>query len=471
MTQPCMNITNLPAPLLRRDKDAITSRSNKDLLKFNGFEIGRFVFRFLFPVTMPHIVLLGTLDTKLPEILYLHSRLLSLAQPETTITLIDCGRTSVEHTAITISQNELVTRFGPKDGRNTLKDLPRGEAIKFMISCTTLCIEELHKEKPIHGIISAGGSGGTSLASAVMRTLPIGLPKLIASTVASGDTGPIVGETDITLMYSVVDIAGTNELLKTILNNSAAAMAGMSAAYEQQLLQQSETTMDRQKLRVGITMFGVTTPCVDKIREHLESNHPVETYVFHATGHGGKAMERLIAEDRLDAVLDVTTTEICDLLMGGNMSAGPDRLEAALKAGIPTIISLGATDMVNFGPKGTVPEKYQQRKLFEHNPTVTLMRTTKDECKAIGEFIVDKVKRFATKPSMVQITLPKGGISMIATPGAAFEDRDADDALIETLTSGLQDTGIKIVLDERDINDEGFAVDIANDLMRLTHLR
>ena len=182
-------------------------------------------------------------------------------------------------------------------------------------------------------------------------------------------------------------------------------------------------------------------------------------------------MERLIAEGRLDAVLDVTTTEICDLLMGGNMSAGPDRLEAALKAGIPTIISLGATDMVNFGPKATVPEKYQQRKLFEHNPTVTLMRTTKDECKAIGDFIVDKVKRFAADPSMVQITLPKGGVSIIATPGAAFENRDADDALIETLTSGLQDTGIKIVLDERDINDEGFAVHIANDLMRLTHLR
>ncbi|THY15489.1 UPF0261 domain-containing protein [Aureobasidium pullulans] len=471
MTQPCMNITNLPAPLLRRDKDAITSRSNNDPLELNGFEISLFIFHLLSPVIMPHIVLLGTLDTKLPEILYLHSRLLLLAHPETSITLIDCGRTSVEHTAITVSQNELVTRFGPKDGRSTLQDLPRGEAIKFMISCTTLCIEELHTQKPIHGIISAGGSGGTSLASAVMRTLPIGLPKLIASTVASGDTGPLVGETDITLMYSVVDIAGTNELLKTILNNSAAAMAGMSAAYEQQLLQQFETAQDRRKLRIGITMFGVTTPCVDKIREYLESNHPVETYVFHATGHGGKAMERLIAEGRLDAVLDVTTTEICDLLMGGNMSAGPDRLEAALKAGIPTIISIGATDMVNFGPKATVPEKYQQRKLFEHNPTVTLMRTTKDECKALGDFIVDKVKRFATDPSMVQITLPNGGVSMIATPGAAFEDRDADDALIETLTSGLQDTGIKIVLDERDINDEGFAVDIANDLMRLTHLR
>ncbi|CAD0108591.1 unnamed protein product [Aureobasidium uvarum] len=416
---------------------------------------------------MPHIVLLGTLDTKLPEILHLHSRLVALSSPGASITVIDCGRSPVVHPVIGISHNELVTEFATEEERDTLKDLPRGEAIKFMIRCTTSCIEELHKKQPIHGIISAGGSGGTSLASAVMRTLPIGLPKFIASTVASGDTGPIVGETDITLMYSVVDIAGTNDLLRNILNNAAAAMAGMSLAYEHQLQHQSEQSKENQKLRVGITMFGVTTPGVDKIREHLESNYAVETYVFHATGHGGKAMERLITEGRLDAVLDLTTTEICDFLMGGNMSAGPNRLEAALKAGIPTIISLGATDMVNFGPRAIVPERYQQRKLFEHNPTVTLMRTTKEECRAIGDFIAEKAKRFAVKLSMVQITLPRGGVSMIATPGGAFEDREADDALIETLASRLQDSGISVVHDERDINDEGFAVKIADDLMRL----
>ncbi|KAH0340524.1 UPF0261 domain-containing protein, partial [Aureobasidium melanogenum] len=420
---------------------------------------------------MPHIVLLGTLDTKLPEILHLHSRLVALSLPGTSITVVDCGRSPVDHPAISISQHELVTRFGTKEERDKLQDLPRGEIIKYMIHCATSCIRELHQKQPIHGVISAGGSGGTSLASAVMRTLPIGLPKLIASTVASGDTGPIVGETDITLMYSVVDIAGANDLLKNILNNAAAAIAGMSAAYEQQLQHRPEQDQGNQKLRVGITMFGVTTPCVDKIREHLESNYAVETYVFHATGHGGKAMERLISEGRLDAVLDLTTTEICDFLMGGNMSAGPDRLEAALKAGIPTVISLGATDMVNFGPKATVPEKYQQRKLFEHNPTVTLMRTTKDECIDVGKFIADKIKRFAANPKMVQITLPKGGVSMIATPGGAFEDRDADDALIDTLVNQLQDSGISIVHDEKDINNEEFAVKIANDLMQLAQSR
>lgn len=418
---------------------------------------------------MPHIVLLGTLDTKLPEILYLHSRL-SAQSPDSHITLVDCGRSSVNHPAISISQSELVSRYGSKDEPESLGQLSRGDAIKFMIRCTTACITELHTNQPIHGIISAGGSGGTSLASAVMRTLPIGLPKLVASTVASGDTGPIVGETDITLMYSVVDIAGTNALLKTILNNAAGAMSGMALAYEQQLRQKIDQSRDDRHLRVGITMFGVTTPCVDRIRDYLETTQNLETYIFHATGHGGKAMERLISEGHLDAVIDLTTTEICDLLMGGNMSAGPDRLEAALKAGIPNVISLGATDMVNFGPKATVPERYQDRKLFEHNPTVTLMRTTKDECRAIGEFIVDKLKRLAANRDMVQIRVPRGGVSMIATPGGAFEDREADDELVAVLEAGLQDTGVKVVVDERDVNDEGFAVDIAKDLLRLVDL-
>ncbi|KAI5250032.1 UPF0261 domain-containing protein [Aureobasidium subglaciale] len=417
---------------------------------------------------MPHIVLLGTLDTKLLEISHLRSRVLSLAPPSAKITLIDCGRNVVDHPSISISHDDLVRKYCSEEERDTLPGLPRGEAVKFMICCTTSCIKELHDKQPIHGVISAGGSGGTSLASAVMRSLPIGLPKLIVSTVASGDTGPIVGETDITLMYSVVDISGTNSLLRNILNNAAAAMVGMSVAYEQQLQDRIEQTQEDPKLRVGITMFGVTTPCVDKVREHLETNHQVETYIFHATGHGGKAMERLISEGLLDAVLDLTTTEICDFLMGGNMSAGPNRLEAALVAGIPTIISLGATDMVNFGPRVAVPEKYQHRKLFEHNPTVTLMRTTKDECKAVGDYIIDKLKCFASNPSRVQVTLPKGGVSMIATPGSPFEDREADDALIETLITGLKDTGFKVVCDERDINNEHFALDVAEDLMRLT---
>lgn len=422
---------------------------------------------------MPHIILIGTLDTKLEEFLYLRSQLQELSQNATTtlkITTIDCGRSSTQHEAIIISQAELVKQYGPADDFD-FHSAPRGEIIKYMIRCATACVRDLVQNGDVHGILSAGGTGGTSLVSAVMREVaPLGMPKLIVSTVASGDTGPIVGETDITMMYSVVDIAGSNAMLRDVLNNAAGAMIGMSTAYEKRILAQKSLDGGSEgKLQLGITMFGVTTPCVDHIREHLTKKYPVEVFVFHATGHGGKAMERMIAEHRLDAVLDVTTTEICDHLMGGNMSAGPTRLEAALKRGMPNVISVGATDMVNFGPKSTVPEKYQKRHLFEHNPTVTLMRTTKEECKMIGEFIVEKIKSFAKDPENVEVWLPHGGVSIIDTPGQVFADEDADAVLAETIKEGLEGTRVRVVSDRRDINDAGFAVDMAESLMRIAH--
>ncbi|EFY93672.1 hypothetical protein J3458_015595 [Metarhizium acridum] len=197
--------------------------------------------------------------------------------------------------------------------------------------------------------------------------VPLGLSKLIVSTVASGGTGPVVGETDMSLMYSVVDIAGTNQLLCEILSNAAGAIAGMAFSYERRLARENPRTMTtgRGRTRIGITMFGVTTSCVDNVRRHLESHYDVEIYVFHATRHGGKSMERLVEEGRLDAILDLTTTEICDLLAGGNMRADPNRLEAALKRGVPNIISVGAADMVNFGPLETVSPCYKHRKLYK----------------------------------------------------------------------------------------------------------
>jgi len=295
------------------------------------------------------------------------------------------------------------------------------------------------------------------------------MPKLIVSTVASS----VEGESDIATMYSVVDIAGTNALLRTILRNAAGAMLGMSCAYEMELKSLEEKkAMEKGKgeervTRIGITMFGVTTPCVTAISKHLREKYPVEIYVFHATGHGGKALERMIAEGKLDAVLDLTTTEICDHLFGGNMSAGPTRLEAALRAGIPNIISIGATDMVNFGTRGTVPGEYRERNLLEHNSLVTLMRTTKEECVAVGEFIVEKIKRFAKEKEMVEVWLPSGGVSVISTLGAVFEDKQADAALVETVRKGLDGVGVRVVLDKRHINDEEFARDIADSLMAL----
>ncbi|KAI3398385.1 hypothetical protein diail_9477 [Diaporthe ilicicola] len=410
------------------------------------------------------VLLLGTCDTKLQELLFLRDQIRDQGSAE--VILLDVGRDNVEHDAIDITQSTLVTKYG--EGKTTT-ELPRGELIKFMAACACRAVGQLFDEGKIQGVISAGGSGGTSLAAEVMReVLPIGFPKMIVSTVASGDTGPIVGETDIAMLYSVVDVAGLNQVLRDILSNAGAAIQGAAKAYASR--QRTSHKTDRSKKRIGITMFGVTTPSVDAIRKRLESKYDVEIYVFHATGHGGKAMERLVRQGDLDAILDLTTTEICDLHTGGVMAADQNRLEAAAEAGIPNIISLGATDMTNFGPKSTVPEKYKSRRLYEHNPTVTLMRSSAEECRKVGEFIVEKLRSHAKRPEMVQLWMPLGGVSMIATPGGPFADEEADGVLFSTVRDGLAGSGIKVVEDKRDINDEKFAQDIADALAGLLGL-
>ena len=404
---------------------------------------------------MARIALLGTCDTKLDELLFLRD---VIRKAKVEVLLIDVGRFSTEHESITVRQADLLRRYG--DGRDVAEQ-ERGDVVKIMADCATKAVKSLHDENFIQGIIAAGGSGGTSIAAAVMRdALPVGFPKLIVSTIASGDTGPIVGETDITLMYSVVDVAGLNEVLRGVLSNAGRSIAGMALGFAARSRQADSSV----KKRIGVTMFGVTTPAVDEIRRHLESKYYIETFVFHATGHGGKAMERLIREGRIDAVLDLTTTEICDHLTGGVMSAGPNRLEAAAAAGIPNIISVGATDMTNFGPKNTVPERYKDRKLYEHNPAVTLMRTSKEEASEVGSFIVSKLKSHAKDPDAIQLWLPKGGISMIATPEGPFADKEADATLFQVIKDGLADSGIEVIEDDRAINDAGFAHDIAEAL-------
>ncbi|KAK5125354.1 hypothetical protein LTR85_000463 [Meristemomyces frigidus] len=427
---------------------------------------------------MPHIILLGTCDTKLNELLYLRSRILESGGNDCRVTLVDVGRSPVEHEDITVTQQALTSKYAPKEGTKNVSELSRGDVIKYMIECTSNWLKQAYHDglsdpsKALHGIINAGGTGGTSLSAGVMRAvLPIGFPKLIVSTNASGDVGPVVGETDITMMYSVCDVAGLNYLLRRILSNAAGAIAGMTQAYERSLADTGKHSGgEEQKKRVGLTMFGVTTPCVDKIRQYLEEYYPIECFVFHCTGAGGRAMERLVKEGVLEAALDVTTTEICDQLCGGVMDAGPYRLEAPLKAGIPYVISVGATDMVNFGPPATVPERYKDRKLYEHNPTVTLMRTSADECAAVGSFIVDKVKSCAADKKMVQLVLPMGGVSMIATPGGPFHDVEADKALFSTIKQGLEGAGVPVFEDSRAVNDEGFAIAIAERLVRLMDL-
>ncbi|KAF3007731.1 hypothetical protein E8E13_009818 [Curvularia kusanoi] len=402
------------------------------------------------------VALLGTCDTKLEELLFLRNVIL---EANIDVTLIDVGRSSINHAAITISQEDLLKSYAKGE---VLHERERVDVIKIMASCATEAVRSLYEKSSIQGIIAAGGSGGTSIAASAMKDgLPIGFPKLIVSTIASGDTGPIVGETDISLMYSVVDVAGLNQVLREVLSNAGAAIAGMAAAFSRR----TEHTSQSTQKRVGITMFGVTTPAVDEIRRYLEANYDIETFVFHATGHGGKGMERLIREGRLDAVLDLTTTEICDHITGGVMSAGSNRLEAAATAGIPNIISVGATDMSNFGPMSTVPERYKDRRLYEHNPVVTLMRTSQQEAADVGKFIVSKLKSHTKDPDMVQVWLPKGGISMIATPDGPFADEEADSVFFQVIKEGLAQSGIQVVEDERSINDAGFARAIADALV------
>ncbi|KAH6853201.1 hypothetical protein B0I37DRAFT_1963 [Chaetomium sp. MPI-CAGE-AT-0009] len=418
---------------------------------------------------MATVALLGTCDTKLEELLFLRSQILQ--HQGLNVLMIDVGRQPVSHPAITITQPDLISKYSDDSSRSPVS-LPCGELIKFMTACATKAIASLFTSNSIHAVISAGGSGNTSLAAPAMRNaLPIGFPKLLVSTVASGDTSPYVGESDIAMLYSVVDIAGLNHVLRDVLSNAGAAIAAAALSYASRRRNQHTSDVAKTK-RIAITMFGVTTPAVDTIRHHLASTYPdvFEILVFHATGTGGRAMERLIRDGEVDGVIDLTTTEICDYVAGGNMSAGPGRLSAAMEKGIPAVVSLGATDMVNFGPKETVPERYAGRKLYEHNPAVTLMRVDGGEARKVGEFICDKL-RGAREQGRVEVWIPRGGVSLMSKAGGVFQDREVDGVLFGTVTDGLKGSGVQVVEDERDVNAEGFARDVAEALLRLMGLK
>ncbi|KXX74799.1 hypothetical protein MMYC01_207709 [Madurella mycetomatis] len=393
------------------------------------------------------VALLGTCDTKLEEFLFLRSQ---IASRDISVLMIDVGRHRVEHPAITLSRDRLIAEFSPPNSTDPAS-FPRGDFVKFMTDCATRALSSYFQKGLIHAAISAGGSGNTALAAAAMRdALPIGFPKFLVSTVASGDTAPYVGESDITMLYSVVDVAGLNSVLQDVLSNAGAMIAAAAVAYHSRQRTPLQDVSPKKKT-VAITMFGVTTPCVDTIRSHLSTTYPgqFETLVFHATGTGGRAMERLVREGKIDGVIDLTTSEICDLIAGGNMSAGPERLSAAVEKGIPCVLSLGAMDMVNFGPRQTVPERYSHRKLYEHNPAVTLMRVDKNEAKKMGEFILD----------------PPGWIEFDVQGWGLFNDPEVDEVLFNTLSDGLKGSSVWVVEDERDVNDEGFAKKVADALV------
>jgi uncharacterized protein (UPF0261 family) len=311
--------------------------------------------------------------------------------------------------------------------------------------------KRLYEEGKIHGIISLGGSAGTTIGTSAMRALPVGVPKVMVSTIASGDIRPYVDTKDITMMYSVVDIAGINSISRQILSNAAGAIVGMI---------KTEAPAGEDKPLIGITMFGVTTPCVTAARVILEEAG-YETLVFHATGTGGRAMEDLVRGGFIIGVLDVTTTELADELVGGVLSAGPNRLEAAGEMGIPQVIAPGALDMVNFGPPETVPDKFNGRKFYQHNPTVTLMRTTKEENAQLGRIIAEKLNK--TK-GPTTVLIPKQGVSAIDKEGQPFYDAEADATFTENLKANLSENVTLIEMNNH-INDDAFANKLANVLL------
>lgn len=330
----------------------------------------------------------------------------------------------------------------------------RGHALEIMgLGARALALELLAQGK-FDGVISMGGSGGTSIGTTAMKALPVGMPKLMVSTMASGNVAPYVDVKDITMMHSVVDVSGLNRLSRRIFANAAGAIGGMV-----------EQTMPAaaDKPLIGATMFGVTTPCLDRLRTRMEEKG-YEVLVFHAVGSGGRSLEALISDGYFAGVADVTTTEWCDELVGGVLPAGPDRLDAAAKHGVPQVVSLGALDMVNFGPRDTVPAQYEGRNIYVHNPQVTLMRTTPEECAQLGEIIAKKLNQ-TTGPTALFV--PLKGVSAIDVEGMPFYDPVADTALFEAIRKHLDRSKVELVELDMAINDPAFADAMADRLMAL----
>jgi uncharacterized protein (UPF0261 family) len=393
------------------------------------------------------VVLIGTLDTKGSEYAYVRDRLHAHGAD---VVLVDAGVTGAPEVAADVTREEVAAATGT-DVRELAKAGDRGAAIEAMARGAAEIAKRLHADGRLDAVLALGGSGGTAIATAAMRALPVGVPKLMVSTMASGDTRPYVGAVDVTMTYSVVDIAGINPISARILSNAAAAAFGMASA--------ARPGEAEHKPLVAATMFGVTTPCVTAARERLESLG-YEVLVFHATGTGGQSMEALMKSGFVTASLDVTTTELADELVGGVLSAGPDRLEAAGELGIPQVVSLGALDMVNFGPMDTVPTEFRDRLLYKHNPTVTLMRTTPEECAQLGRIIARKVNS-ATGPTTVFV--PLEGVSLIATEGQVFHDPAADEALFSAFRENV-DPGVDVRELDTHINDPDFAHAMAETL-------
>ena len=402
------------------------------------------------------VIVAGTLDTKSAELRFLRDQ---IAAAGVRTVLVDLS-TSGQPSAADVPPHHVAAYY--RSGPNAVFTGERGAAIAAMAEAFEAWIR---RQQPIGGIISAGGSGGSSLVSPAMRALSIGVPKVLISSVASGNVAPYVGPSDIMMLYSVTDIAGLNSVTRQVLANGAAALVGMVKARAAVGVERDQTSARRGngKLMIGLTMFGVTTPCVDAIVDALQADF--ECLVFHATGIGGQSMEKLVDSGALAGVIDITTTEVCDLLFGGVLPATEDRFGAIVRAKVPYIGSCGALDMVNFGPMNSVPERYRGRTLQVHNPTVTLMRTTAEENAQVGRWIGERLNRM---DGPVRFILPEGGVSALDAPGRPFSDPTADAELFKALETTVRQTSSRrLIRVAAHINDPRFAAEIAAEFRRL----
>ncbi len=399
------------------------------------------------------IAVLGTFDTKGTE----HGFLAELIRARGHAVLtIDVGSLEPPRLVAEIPREE-VARAAGLDNATLAAKSDRGEAVAAMTRGAPVVLARLAAEGRIPGVIARGGGGGTAIATAAMRALPVGFPKVMMSTLASGNVAPYVGVKDIVMFPSVVDIAGLNRISRPLLARAAGAICGMVEA----VMPASD-----DKPVVVASQFGNTTPCVERAKQHLE-REGFEVVVFAATGTGGRTMESIIESGVVSAVLDLTTTEWADEYVGGVLTAGPTRLDAAALGGVPAVVSTGCLDMVNFGPPETVPVRFQGRRFYPHNPQVTLMRTTPEEGAELGRILARKINA-STGP--VKVLLPLRGLSVIGAPGGPFHDPTADAALHDALRAGLR-PGIPVLALDCAINDPVFADAAAAALIEVAALR
>lgn len=397
-----------------------------------------------------NVVIVGALDTKGAEFAFLKDL---IERPGVSTLSVDVGVLGEPAWAPDVSHEEVAQAAGADLSRLRSGD-HKDEAMKAMAAGAAVVVRRLHEQGRLHGIIGMGGSGGTSVATAAMRELPIGVPKVMVSTVGGGDVSGYAGTKDILFMPSIVDVAGINRISRAVFANAAGAIAGM--------VQGDPVLSAEDRPLVTASMFGNTTPCVDRAREVIE-RAGFEVLVFHATGIGGRTMEGLISDGYVSACLDVTTTELADTVCGGVFDAGPERALAAPRAGIPTVLAPGCVDMANFGGPQTVPERYRRRTLYEWNPDVTLLRTDHDENVRIGELLAAAANA-SSGPTAV--LLPLRGVSMLDSPGGPFWDPDADGACFDAIRKHLGQHAQLIELDSN-VNDPEFADAAAQTLLEL----